>query len=81
MHRKLLALSTLVLWSGAAFAAPQLIIVNAKVFTADPARPRAEAVAIEDGRFSAVGDNVDIRAMRGLARASSMPVAGWRRRA
>lgn len=57
--------STLALLCGAAFAAPQLIIVNANVFTADPARPRAEAVAIEDGRFSAVGNNADIRAMAG----------------
>jgi hypothetical protein len=65
MHCKHLALSTLALWCGTAFAAPQLIIVNAKVFTADPARPRAEAVAIEDGRFSAVGDNADIRPLAG----------------
>jgi predicted amidohydrolase YtcJ len=58
---------TLALLCGGAFAAPQLIIVNANVFTADPARPRAEAVAIEDGRFSAVGGNADIRAMAGPA--------------
>jgi len=50
-----------------AFAAPQLIIVNANVLTADPGRPRAQAVAIEDGRFSAVGDDAQIRAMAGPA--------------
>ena len=43
------------------------ILVDAKVFTADPARPYAEAVAIEDGRFSAVGSNADIRALAGPA--------------
>jgi predicted amidohydrolase YtcJ len=50
-----------------ALAAPQLIIVNANVFTADPARPRAQAVAIENGRFSAVGDDAEIRALVGPA--------------
>jgi predicted amidohydrolase YtcJ len=60
-----LAVFALAWLCGAALAAPQLIVVNAKVFTADPARPQAEAVAIEDGRFSAVGDNADIRAMAG----------------
>lgn len=65
MPCKRLAFSTLAFWCSTTFAAPQLIIFNAKVFTADPARPRAEAVAIEDGRFSAVGDNAEIRAMAG----------------
>jgi len=58
---------TLLCAGAGAFAAPQLIIVNANVFTADPARPRAQAVAIEDGRFSAVGDDAQIRAMAGPA--------------
>lgn len=58
---------SLALLCGGAFAAPHLIIVNADVFTADPARPRAQAVAIEDGRFSAVGDDARIRAMAGPA--------------
>jgi hypothetical protein len=50
-----------------AFGAPQLVIVNAEVFTADAARPRAEALAVEDGRFSAVGTNADVRALAGPA--------------
>jgi hypothetical protein len=41
------------------------VIVNAKVFTADPAQPFAEALAIEGGRFSAVGNSIDIRALAG----------------
>jgi predicted amidohydrolase YtcJ len=46
-------------------AEPQLILVNAKVFTADPARPRAEAVAIQDGRILAVGRTAEVRALAG----------------
>jgi predicted amidohydrolase YtcJ len=37
-----------------------LILTNGKVFTADPARPRAEAVAIRGNRILAVGTNRDI---------------------
>lgn len=37
------------------------IIVNARVLTQDTARPRAEAVAIKDGRFLAVGADADVR--------------------
>ncbi len=38
-----------------------LIVVNGRVLTSDPARPRAEAFAVRDGRFLAVGSNADIR--------------------
>jgi len=51
--------------SSAALAAPQLVLVNAKVFTADPALPYAQAVAIEDGRILAVGSNEQVRALTG----------------
>lgn len=44
--------------------APDLIIINAKVHTVDPKNPKADAVAIRDGRFIAVGSN---RKIRGLA--------------
>jgi predicted amidohydrolase YtcJ len=37
------------------------IVVNGRVLTQDAALPRAEAVAIKDGRFLAVGTNADIR--------------------
>jgi predicted amidohydrolase YtcJ len=56
---------SLALICDAAAAAPSLIIFNANVFTADPARPRAEAVAIEDGVFSAVGGDAEVRALAG----------------
>ena len=34
-----------------------LVVRNAKVYTGDPARPAASAVAIRDGVFVAVGDD------------------------
>lgn len=37
------------------------IVVNARVLTSDPAQPRAEAFAVKDGKFFAVGRNDDIR--------------------
>jgi predicted amidohydrolase YtcJ len=48
-----------------------LIVVNARVLTIDPSRPRAEAFAIKDGRFIAVGSNADIR---NLAAASTRQI-------
>ncbi|MCX5756005.1 MAG: amidohydrolase [Gemmatimonadetes bacterium] len=44
------------------------IVVNARVLTQDAAQPRAEAIAIREGRFLAVGSNADIR---NLANAST----------
>ena len=41
--------------------APDLIVVNANVYTVDSALPRAEAFAIQGGRFQAVGSSADIR--------------------
>ncbi len=55
-------------WAGAAFAAsedPDLIVINAKVYTVDPAMPKAEAFAMRDGRFIAVGGTTDMKALAG----------------
>jgi len=38
-----------------------MIVVNANLYTVDPTLPRAEAFAIREGRFQAVGGNDDIR--------------------
>jgi predicted amidohydrolase YtcJ len=38
-----------------------VLIRNAKVWTVDPARPEAEAVAVRDGRIVAVGDDRESR--------------------
>ncbi len=50
---------------GLVSAEPQLIIRHAKVFTADAGRPMAEAVAIENGHFSAVGSDAEVVALAG----------------
>src|SRR5579859_5292317 len=42
---------------------PDLILLNARVLTMDPSRPRAQAVAIGGGRIMAVGSNVDLRGL------------------
>ncbi|MBI4477543.1 MAG: amidohydrolase [Acidobacteria bacterium] len=40
---------------------PDLVVVNARVLTSDPATPRAEAFAVKNGRFVAVGSSGDVR--------------------
>lgn len=47
------------LLSNIAFAA-DTIVINAKVITVDPNHPSAQAFAIDNGRFSAVGTNAEI---------------------
>ncbi|MBI4487386.1 MAG: amidohydrolase [Acidobacteria bacterium] len=42
-------------------AEPDLIVVNAKVYTVDGAQPRAEAFAVKNGRFVAVGSTAEVR--------------------
>ena len=59
------ALIAAALWGLPAAASPQLLLLNGKVFTADPARPQAEAVAVEDGRISAVGSSDALRHLAG----------------
>src|SRR6185369_10672210 len=44
---------------------PDTIVVNAKVYTMDPQVPRAEAFAIVNGRFVAVGSTADIKGLAG----------------
>nr|WP_298682194.1 amidohydrolase [uncultured Dongia sp.] len=44
---------------------PDLILLNGKFTTLDPAQPNPEAVAITDGRFSAVGDASAIMSTKG----------------
>lgn len=55
-------------WPGLANAAtldPDLVVFNAKVYTVDPASPRAEAFAVKNSRFVAVGSNDDIKSLIG----------------
>jgi predicted amidohydrolase YtcJ len=45
--------------------APTLVLVNGKILTMDGQSKTAEAVAIRDGKFLAVGDSATIRSMAG----------------
>src|SRR5881227_985132 len=40
---------------------PDLLVVNARVLTSDTAAPRAQAFAVKNGRFTAVGSNDEVR--------------------
>lgn len=44
-----------------AAAEPDLIVVNGRVLTSDAAVPRAEAFAVKNGRFVAVGSTAEVR--------------------
>jgi predicted amidohydrolase YtcJ len=52
--------------SGSALAVDR-VLVNAKIFTANPVQPYAEAVAIRDGRILAVGSRAEVTAAAGPA--------------
>jgi predicted amidohydrolase YtcJ len=52
---------------GAPAAVAELAVVNGTVFTLDPERPLAEAVAVKDGKILAVGDASEIKRFIGSA--------------
>src|SRR3974377_1463088 len=54
-----------VLLACSAASAADAIYVNGVVITVDPAKPYAEAFAVTNGRFSAVGSNAEIRRLAG----------------
>jgi predicted amidohydrolase YtcJ len=45
--------------------APDLVLVNGRVYTMDDAQPRAEAFAVKSGRFLAVGSSDEVRNLVG----------------
>ena len=47
------------------FRSPDVVVLGARVHTVDPALPRAEAFAVQNGRFSAIGTTGEIRALAG----------------
>lgn len=55
------------LWAAQALAAnePDTVIFNARVYTVEPGMSPAEAFAVKDGRFVAVGSNESVRALIG----------------
>lgn len=58
------------------WAAPELIVINADVYTVDPAAPRIDAFAVEQGKFTVLGSTTEIRAM--AARSTRVIDAGGR---
>jgi predicted amidohydrolase YtcJ len=44
---------------------PDVMVVNARVYTMDDAQPGAEALAVKDGRFTAIGSTSDVRNLAG----------------
>jgi hypothetical protein len=44
---------------------PDLVVVNARVYTVDPGVPRAEAFAVKANRFLAVGTSAEMKALAG----------------
>jgi predicted amidohydrolase YtcJ len=56
--------------------APELIIINADIYTMDPLAPRAAALAVTNGRVSALGT---INQMKALAGKSTRLIDAGRR--
>ena len=56
-------------WATSSWAAerdaPDLVVLNAKVYTVDAKQPQAQAFAVRGGRFVAVGSSEDIRSLAG----------------
>src|SRR5204863_8546371 len=62
-----LALAFLMAAAARATDPADLVLLSARIWTGDPARPSAEALAVRRGRIVAVGKNFDIEAFRGPA--------------
>lgn len=56
--KKLLLTTTLL--AGALFASPMKLYTNGTILTMDDAKPKAEAVAVKDGKILAVGTNREV---------------------
>src|SRR5947208_4858504 len=46
-------------------APADLIVLSAKIWTGDPSRPDAQALAVRGGRIASVGSNAEIELLRG----------------
>lgn len=49
--------------STSAWAAADLVVINGDIYSVDPQKPRIEAFAVEDGKFTAIGTNEEILAL------------------
>ncbi len=59
-----------------AIAAPDLVVVNGRVLTQDDTVPSATAFAVKNGRFVAVGSDVDVRNLASADRTQVMDAGG-----
>jgi predicted amidohydrolase YtcJ len=66
IRRSLLSLCLVAAIGSAPTFAADRVLVNAKVFTANPLQPYAAAVAIRDGRILAVGSRAEVTAAAGV---------------
>lgn len=55
---------------------PDLVVINGDVQTSDPSKPRAEAFAVKDGRFLAVGTNAYIESLKDTSHTQVLDVHG-----
>lgn len=46
---------------------PDLVVINAQIYTMDTRAPRAEAFALTDGKFRAIGRSADVRSLASKA--------------
>jgi predicted amidohydrolase YtcJ len=61
------AFALAVFMAAAAPAPADLVLLSARIWTGDTARPSAEALAVRGGRIAAIGSNSEIEALRGPA--------------
>ena len=47
------------------WAAPDFVVLNARIYTMDTQLPKSEAFAVKDGRFVALGTTHDIKSLAG----------------
>jgi hypothetical protein len=75
MQHTIVVLFASLLLAACATTRPDLVLTNGKVFTADDAKPWAEAVAIRGDRILRVGTTAEIRALAG-ARTTQIDLGG-----
>ena len=68
--------SCIVLALAVTAAAQRTLYLNANIYTADAARPRAEAMVVEGGRFVVVGSEAEARSAAG-PQAAAIDLGGW----
>ena len=77
-HKKIIILSALSITSVVAapvYSTPDLIVINADVRTSDPKQNRAEAFAVKDSKFSAIGTKIqlEVRGKKHVGKVSELP--------